>query len=74
MYPPGQPLGIPGVTVGETAGRELLSLMSLGPRTVVIDHEADYETTATGNVIGELPGVAMPGERVVVGAHYDHAA
>ena len=71
MYPPGQPLGIPGVTVGETAGRELLSLMSLGPRTVVIDHEADYETTATGNVIGELPGVAMPGERVVVGAHYD---
>ena len=71
MYPPGEPLAIPGVTVGETTGRELLSLLSLGPHTVAIDHEADYETTATGNVIGELPGAAAPAERVVIGAHYD---
>lgn len=74
--PPGPPwegrvLPVPGVTVEAAAGERLLAALSAGPAKVRIEHRARYRELTGVNVVGELPGEEEPGERIVVGAHYD---
>ncbi|MBS1879253.1 MAG: M20/M25/M40 family metallo-hydrolase [Actinobacteria bacterium] len=74
--PPGPPwegrvLPVPGVTVEAAAGERLLALLSAGPARVWIEHRAEYRERTAVNVVGEIAGVREPGERVLLGAHYD---
>jgi hypothetical protein len=78
FYPPpsgppwdGRVLPVPGVTVEAAAGERLLATLSTGPATVRIEHRAGYGERTGVNVVGEIPGAEAPGERIVVGAHYD---
>lgn len=78
FYPPpagppweGRVLPVPGVTVEAAAGERLLAALSAGPAQVRIEHRASYRELTGVNVLGEVPGVESPQERIVVGAHYD---
>jgi len=63
------PLPIPGVAVEAAAGRRLVSLLSGGPRSVRVTHQASYVPWQSANVVGTKPGNEE--EEILVGAHYD---
>lgn len=67
-----QPL--PGVTIEREASRRLLSLLSLGPVRLRVEHRGRYAEQSSANVIGEIPSTELAPERVVIGAHYDTQA
>jgi Peptidase family M28 len=74
LYPPpaaGRPLAIPGVTIERRAASRLLALMADRPCRLRIAHDATYAPVRTANVVAEVPGTELPGERVVLGGHYD---
>ena len=64
-----QPL--PGVTIEAGDARRLLSLMTLGPQRLRVEHSARYVEKTSANVVGEIVGREQPDERVVIGGHYD---
>lgn len=77
-YPPPDPqesdwphLGVPGVAIEARHGLWLLTLIAAGRRRVRVVHGASYVPVETANVVGEITGCTVPGERIVVGAHYD---
>ncbi|MCW3016965.1 MAG: Zn-dependent exopeptidase [Solirubrobacterales bacterium] len=67
----GRVLDFPGVSVEARAGGRLLAALVAGPVRVTVRHVAAYAERTTANVVGEIRGDTTPGERVVVGAHYD---
>ena len=79
LYPPplappweGRILPFPGVSVEAEAGRRLISLMTAGrPLRLRVEHRARDVEKISANVVAEIPGEAEPGQRVVLGAHYD---
>ncbi len=73
--PNGTLLAVPGVTVERSDAVRLLEHISPGGASRVggrirIDHEAEYETIVTANVVGVLAGRGSE-ESVVLGGHYD---
>jgi hypothetical protein len=77
LFPPpltrpwtGRPTPYPGVTIGNAAGRELIStLTTSAPISLRLAHRGDYAERTAHNVVGVLPG---SGEgSVVMCAHYD---
>ena len=78
LYPPpleppweGRILPFPGVSVEAGAGRRLISLLTSGPLRLRVEHRARDVEKLSANVVAEIPGADEPGQRVVVGAHYD---
>ena len=78
LYPPpleppwaGRILPFPGVSVEAQAGRRLISLLTAGPVRLRVEHRARDIEKISANVIAEIPGEDEPGQRVVLGAHYD---
>jgi aminopeptidase YwaD len=82
LYPPplqapwsGRPQPYTGVTIGNAAGRALLSAMTCsGPVTIGLSHEGAYAEGLAHNVVAELPGSGDGPEHVIVCAHYDSQA
>lgn len=65
------PAKIPGVITNASGGMRLLSLASAGKVKVTIGQRAEYVHRKTANVVGIVPGVEMPEQKVLLGAHYD---
>jgi aminopeptidase YwaD len=73
--PNGARLAVPGVTVERADAARLLDHIATpsgatGRGRIRIDHEAEYETIVTANVVGVLEGSGSE-ESVVLGGHYD---
>ena len=82
LYPPplqppwtGRPQPYTGVTIGDAAGRALLSAMTCGdPVRITLSHEGAYAERVAQNVVAEIPGAGDGDEHVIVSAHYDSQA
>jgi aminopeptidase YwaD len=72
---PGRPQPYTGVTIGNAAGRALLSAMTCGaPVTISLSHDGAYAEGLAHNVVAEIPGTGDGDEHVIVSAHYDSQA
>ncbi len=70
---PGRPTAYPGVTIGHSAGRALISTLTDGAPVILrVSHRGAYQERTAQNVVAAIPG-ADAGD-VIVCAHYDSQA
>ena len=66
-----EPGEIPAVLVPVAVEKKLLALMSTGRLRLRVTSEGAFSRKTSSNIIMTMPGATIPGEQVILAAHYD---
>jgi len=62
---------IPGVLVPVSVGQKLLTLMGTNRLKLRVSLEGKFSKKISSNIVITIPGTSIPGEQVILTAHYD---